>query len=218
MGCPPSQVAFSRYGERAASNHPPGTAPTHMTSNWAFQGIIPVLWMSVGRAFWMVMIFGDFEFDVRRRSLRSAGRIVRVKGQVADLLTLLVERPGELITREEIQRRLWPDRNVEFDHSLDVIVSRLRATLGDRSPSPRYIETVTGKGYRFIEPVHPKPEPAPLARPRHSWTRRLATYVAVGLVAAVVAVLFARTRYDKFVPGPRASESPTSSRNTPANP
>ena len=166
----------------------------------------------------MVMIFGDFEFDVGRRSLRSAGRIVGVKGQVADLLTLLVERPGELITREEIQRRLWPDRNVEFDHSLDVIVSRLRATLGDRSPSPRYIETVTGRGYRFIETVQQKPDLAPLDRPRHSWTRRLATYVAVGLVAAIVAVLFARTRYDKFVPSPRASESPTSSRNTPANP
>jgi DNA-binding winged helix-turn-helix (wHTH) protein len=166
----------------------------------------------------MVMVFGDFEFDVRRRSLRSAGRIVRVKGQVADLLTLFVERPGELITREEIQRRLWPDRNVEFDHSLDVIVSRLRAALGDRSPTPRYIETVTGRGYRFIEPVHPKPEPAPLDTRRPSWTRLVATYLAVGLVAAIVAVLFARTRYDKFIPSPRASEPPTSSRNTPAIP
>lgn len=160
----------------------------------------------------MVMIFGDFEFDARRRSLRSAGRVVRVKGQVADLLTLFVERPGELITREEIQRRLWPDRNVEFDHSLDVIVSRLRATLGDRSPSPRYIETVTGKGYRFIEPVNPTPEPPPLDTRRHSRTRRLAPYLAVGLAAAIVAVLIARTRYDKLVPSPRASDSPSQSR------
>jgi DNA-binding winged helix-turn-helix (wHTH) protein len=166
----------------------------------------------------MVVIFGDFELDLRRRSLRSAGRIVRIKGQVADLLTLFVERPGELITREEMRRRLWPDRNVEFDHSLDVIVSRLRATLGDRSPSPRYIETVTGRGYRLIEPVHPKAEPPPPDKRRHSWTRRLAAYVAVGLVAAIVAVLFARTRYDKLVPSPRASQSPTSSRNTPAIP
>ena len=101
----------------------------------------------------MVKTFGDFEFDDRRRRLRAGGQPVRLSGQAVDLLCLLLERPGELIAREEIERRLWPDTTVDFNHSLDVVVSRLRTVLGDKGSSPRYIETVPRKGYRFIEPV-----------------------------------------------------------------
>ena len=90
----------------------------------------------------MVRIFGDFEFDDSRRCLTAGGHPVHLRGQTVDLLVLLLEKPGELRTRDELQRRLWPDRNVEFDHGLDVLVSRLRALLGERSPQPRYIETV----------------------------------------------------------------------------
>jgi DNA-binding winged helix-turn-helix (wHTH) protein len=160
----------------------------------------------------MLRSFGDFEFDDQRRCLSSAGRRVRMSGQALDLLSLLLERPGELTTREEIQRRLWPDSTVEFDHSLDVTVSRLRATLGDRGSTPRYIETVPRKGYRFIEPVSAKPE-GRLADQRLLWTRRLATYAAVAILAAVMAVLFVRTRYDKFTPqhAPRNRPAPHSS-------
>ena len=82
---------------------------------------------------------------------------MRLSGQAVDLLCLLLERPGELIPREEIERRLWPDRNVDFNHSLDVVVSRLRTVLGDKGSSPRYIETVPRKGYRFIELVTATP-------------------------------------------------------------
>ncbi len=165
----------------------------------------------------MVRSFGDFEFDDQRRCLSSAGRRVRMSGQALDLLSLLVERPGDLITREEIQRRLWPDSTVEFDHSLDVTVSRLRAILGDRGATPRYIETVPRKGYRFIEPVSAKPEGGLTNERRPTWTRRLATYAAVAILAAVVAVLFARTRYDKLTPGhaPRSRPAPRSSRARP---
>ena len=106
----------------------------------------------------MVKTFGDFEFDDRRRGLRARGQPVRLSGQPIDLLCQLLERPGELITREEIEHRLWPDRNVHFDHSLDVVVSRLRTVLGDKGPSPRFIETVPRRGYRFIEPVTARPE------------------------------------------------------------
>ena len=131
---------------------------------------------------------------------------MRLGGQAVDLLCLLLERPGELITREEIERRLWPDRNVAFNHSLDVVVSRLRTVLGDKGSSPRYIETVPRKGYRFIEPVTATEE----ARPeRRHWSRRLVTYAAVAILAAIVAILFARTRYDKFVPGDRSQASPS---------
>ena len=154
----------------------------------------------------MVKTFGDFEFDDRRRRLRAGGQPVRVSGQAVDLLCLLLERPGELITREEIARRLWPDTTVDFDHSLDVVVSRLRTVLGDKGSPPRYIETMPRKGYRFIEPVTGKPEARPA---RRHWSRRLVTYAAVAILAALVAILFARTRYDKFVPPDRSQASPT---------
>ena len=70
----------------------------------------------------MVKTFGDFAFDDHRRRLWAGGQPVMLSGQALDLLCLLLERPGELTTREEIERRLWPDRNVDFNHSLDVIV------------------------------------------------------------------------------------------------
>ena len=155
----------------------------------------------------MVKTFGDFEFDDRRRSLSAGGLLVRLSGQAVDLLCLLLERPGELITREEIERRLWPDRNVDFHHSLDVVVSRLRTVLGDKGASPRYIETVPRKGYRFIEPVTTRPEARPANQPR-CWSRRLVAYGAVAILAAILAILFAHTRYDKFVPSQRSQVSP----------
>jgi DNA-binding winged helix-turn-helix (wHTH) protein len=154
----------------------------------------------------MVKTFGDFEFDDRRRSLKAGGQSVRLSGQAVDLLSLLLERPGELIPREEIERRLWPDRNVDFHHSLDVVVSRLRSVLGDSGANPRYVETVPRKGYRFIEPVTEGLDERRVTEPRR-WPRQLLTYAAVVIVAAILAILFARTRYDKLVP-PERSEAP----------
>src|SRR5262245_31960181 len=101
--------------------------------------------------------FGDFEFDDHRRALRSGGQPVKLTGQAVDLLCLLLDRPGALVTREEIERTLWPDSHVVQPHSLDVIISRLRTALGDKGSSPRYIETVPRRGYRFIEPVTAEP-------------------------------------------------------------
>jgi len=166
----------------------------------------------------VVKTFGDFEFDDRRKGLRAGGRPVKLTGQAVDLLCLLLERPGELITRQEIESRLWPDRNVGFHHSLDVVVNRLRTVLGDKGASPRYIETVPRKGYRFIEPVTaaaPVTEPVMAAAPeprsanklRH-WSRRLAAYAAVAMLAAILAILFAHTRYDKNVSSHRSQVSP----------
>jgi len=156
----------------------------------------------------VVKTFGDFEFDDRRRRLKARGRPVKISGQAVDLLCLLLGRPGELISREEIERRLWPDRNVNFDHSLDVVVSRLRTILGDKGPSPRYIETVPRRGYRFIEPVTTTLEARTAQVPRQ-WRRRLITYAAVAILAAILAIVFARTRYEKFVPPQRSQPSPT---------
>ena len=155
----------------------------------------------------MVKRFENFEFDDRRRSLRAGAQPVKLTGQATDLLALLLERPGELITREEIERRLWPDRNVDFHHSLDVVVSRLRTALGDKGTSPRYIETVPRKGYRFIEPVTARTVIAPANDPWR-WRRTLLPYAAVAILAALLAILYARTRYDDFVPSRRSQASP----------
>jgi DNA-binding winged helix-turn-helix (wHTH) protein len=159
--------------------------------------------------FAVIKTFGDFAFDDRRRALKDGGRPVRLSGQAADLLCLLLERPGELITREEIERRLWPDRNVDFHHSLDVVVNRLRTVLGDKGANLRYIETVPRKGYRFIEPVTAAaPDPRSANKLRH-WSRRLAAYAVVAMLAAILAILFAHTRYDNTVSSHRSQVSPT---------
>jgi DNA-binding winged helix-turn-helix (wHTH) protein len=152
--------------------------------------------------------FGDFQFDDQRRRLETGGRPVRLTGQVVELLCFFLERPGELLAREEIERRLWPDRTVDFGHSIDVVVSRLRTILGDKGPHSRYIETVPRRGYRFIGPVTTIAERARTNVP-HGWKRRLATYAAVAILAACVAILVARTRYEKVVApgGARASEA-----------
>jgi len=157
----------------------------------------------------VVKTFAEFEFDDRRRRLCAHGKPVRISGQTLELLCLLLDQPGELITREQIEHRLWPDRTVAFDHSLDVVVSRLRTVLGDRGPSPRYIETVPRRGYRFIEPVTTRIEARPASAARY-WRRPLVTYAAVAILAAIVAILFARTRYDRFVPS-RLPHSTTAS-------
>jgi len=147
----------------------------------------------------MLKTFGDFEFDDQQKILTAAGRSIRLRGQTVELLCLLLERPGELIMREEICRRLWPESHVEFEHSLDVVMSRLRSTLGEESGKPRYIETVPRKGYRFIEPVAMKAE-APRSRERFDRAGRLGKYVAVAILVAIVAILIVRSRYDKFAP------------------
>jgi len=150
--------------------------------------------------------FGDFEFDDASMKLTRAGQRVRLTGQALGLLALLLEHPGEVVTREEIQRKLWPDSNVEFEHSIDVVLNRLRKALGDNSRDPRYVQTVPRNGYRFIEAVKSGPGRGPLMV-QSGWIRRLRTYAAIALLAAAAAFLYARTRYDKLV---RVHAAPTS--------
>jgi len=95
--------------------------------------------------------FGAFEFDPSSRELRRRGLKVRVTPQAATLLSVLVEQPVRMRTREEIQRRLWPDHTfVDFDHSLNKVVHTLREALDDSATQPRFIETVMTQGYRFL--------------------------------------------------------------------
>jgi len=89
--------------------------------------------------------------------LRKSGVKLRLQGQPLQILVLLLERAGEVVTREELRQSLWPsDTFVDFDHSLNTAINKVRDTLGDSASSPRYIETLSRRGYRFIAPVQRK--------------------------------------------------------------
>jgi TolB-like protein/Tfp pilus assembly protein PilF len=98
--------------------------------------------------------FGDFEFDSRARQLRRHGHTIRLHGQPLEILGLLLERPAQVVLREELRARLWPqDTFVDFEHSLNAAVNKLREALDDDANNPRFIETVPRRGYRFISAV-----------------------------------------------------------------
>src|SRR5918993_3072309 len=95
--------------------------------------------------------FGAFELDVRSRELRKDGVCIRLQEQPFEILRLMLERPGDVVTRDQLRQRLWPDGTyVDFEHSLNAAVKRLRAALGDDADNPRYVETLPRRGYRFI--------------------------------------------------------------------
>src|SRR5215471_5602298 len=98
--------------------------------------------------------FGSFELDLSTRELRKHGLKVKIPPQAFCLLTCLLTRPGELVTRDELIRQLWPgDTHVEFEGNLNAITRVLREALGDSARNPRFIETEPKLGYRFIAPV-----------------------------------------------------------------
>src|SRR5579863_595890 len=98
--------------------------------------------------------FGAFELDVRSAELRKQGRKIRLEGQPIHILICLLENPGELVTREELHRRLWPaDTYVNFDHGLNAAVKRLRRALDDSADNPRFVETLPRRGYRFLAQI-----------------------------------------------------------------
>ena len=118
-----------------------------------------------------VRAFGPFEMNLQTGELRKSGLRLRLSGQPFQVLAVLVEHPGELVSREELHSRLWPaDTFVDFDHGLNNAVARIREVLEDSSGTPRYIETVPRRGYRFIAPVREAPSangsvPAPTSSP-----------------------------------------------------
>jgi Tol biopolymer transport system component/DNA-binding winged helix-turn-helix (wHTH) protein len=100
--------------------------------------------------------FGSFQLNLRARELRRNGMKVRVPDQSIEVLAMLLEHPGEVVTREELHRRLWPNGTiVEFDTSINAAIKRLRQALDDSADDPRFIETLPRVGYRFIGPVEP---------------------------------------------------------------
>src|SRR5262249_49990171 len=124
--------------------------------------------------------------------VRKGGLRVRLQEQPLRLLLLLLERPGEIVTREEVRQALWPaDTFVDFDHSLATALAKLRTALGDSARSPRFIQTVAGRGYKFVAPAPPgEPPPAPPSPPagRSRWFASTAAFgfLAAGLLLAIV--------------------------------
>src|SRR5712675_994104 len=98
--------------------------------------------------------FGVFEADAATGELLKQGVRIKVNVQPFQVLLMLLERPGELLTREEISRELWPDGTfVDYEHGVNSAVNRIREALGDRARNPRFIETLARRGYRFVAPV-----------------------------------------------------------------
>jgi Tol biopolymer transport system component len=142
--------------------------------------------------------FGGFEADLRTGELRKDGVKLKFSGQPFQVLVILLERPGEVVTREELQKRLWPDTFVDVERNLNTAVNKIREVLGDSADSPRFIETIPRRGYRFIgeveAPVQPdvpgvtiEPDRTPHRHP--AWLKVGASVIALsvaGLAAFVV--------------------------------
>jgi DNA-binding winged helix-turn-helix (wHTH) protein len=101
-----------------------------------------------------ILSFGVFEVDLRACELRKQGVRVKLQDQPFQVLTLLLKRPGEVVSREELRSQLWgSDTFIDFDNGLNTLINKLREALGDSADSPRYIETLPRRGYRFIAPL-----------------------------------------------------------------
>src|ERR1700693_2217220 len=102
----------------------------------------------------VVRRFGSFEINLQSGELRQNGMRLRLSGQPFQILAVLVERPGEVVLREELHSKLWPaDTFVDFDHGLNNAVARIREVLDDSSDTPLYVETVPRRGHRLVAPV-----------------------------------------------------------------
>jgi TolB-like protein/DNA-binding winged helix-turn-helix (wHTH) protein len=140
---------------------------------------------------WAAIRFGVFEVDLRAGELRKQGVKIKLQEQPFQVLQVLLEKPGEIVTRDELRKRIWPsDTFVDFEGGVNNAIKRLREALGDRAETSRYIETLPRRGYRFIGPVNGKGKPlaeevrskakSPAAR------RGLQIGIGIGIAAAVL--------------------------------
>jgi DNA-binding winged helix-turn-helix (wHTH) protein len=146
--------------------------------------------------------FGLYEVDLAVRELRRAGILVKLQDRPFEVLAILVERPGEVITRDEFRQRLWPaDTLVDFDASLNTSVNKLRQALSDNAENPRFIATAGRRGYRFIAPAsavddaaQPVPAPGAISQGRsRRWPWIVAALGAgIAAMATIVAVALLR--------------------------
>lgn len=146
-----------------------------------------------------VIRFGSFEVDIRSGELRRSGVKLKLNGQPFDILVALLERPGEVVTREELRERIWSqDTFVDFEHGLNKAINKVREALGDSADNPRFVETLPRRGYRFLAPVaaaempEPPVEIPPLsaAAPPPPKPRRRFLYPALAAVALLAALVW----------------------------
>ena len=149
-----------------------------------------------------VLRFGPFEADLQAGVLRKRGLKIKLQAQPFQVLAALLEKPGAVVTRDELRRRLWPDDTfVDFEHGVNAAVTRLRQALGDSSEKPRYIETLSKRGYRFIGEVggpdvvsiEEPPSQLTVAPPRHplrKWAMLIAAAAALGALVVAASYLF----------------------------
>jgi Tol biopolymer transport system component/DNA-binding winged helix-turn-helix (wHTH) protein len=168
-------------------------------------GLLPI---RSGESPTRIFRFGPFQLDARAGELRKRGIKVRLPAQSLQVLLMLLDRPGELVTREEIRTKLWPDDTVvEFDPSINAAIKKLREALGDSAEEPRYVETLARRGYRFLGEVERvgepggegAPEPSTHLEPaapaataislRRVWKKLDAGWIAAGILAVALATV-----------------------------
>jgi Tol biopolymer transport system component/DNA-binding winged helix-turn-helix (wHTH) protein len=150
--------------------------------------------------------FGAFEADVQTGELRKDGVKLRFSGQPFQVLAILLERPGDVVTREELQKRLWPDTFVDVERNLNTAVNKIREILGDSAESPRFVETVPRRGYRFIGTLEP---PAQSQGPIEPTRLQKSRQVLLKIFAGVLAILllgFAAVSVYRWRPQQRTPE------------
>jgi Tol biopolymer transport system component/DNA-binding winged helix-turn-helix (wHTH) protein len=140
--------------------------------------------------------FDNFEVDPRSGELCKAGVKLKFGGQPLQVLSILLERAGEVVTREELQKRLWPDTFVDVDHNLNTAINKIREVLGDSAESPRYVETLPRRGYRFIGELELPLQPVVAVKPdRGAHSRQAWLKIAAGVLAIAVFALGALAVY-----------------------
>jgi len=162
-----------------------------------------------------IIRFGVFEADLAAGELRKNGSRIRLQEQPFQILTFLLERPGQVVTRQELREKLWSnDTFVDFDHSLNTAINKLREALKDSASTPRFIETVAKRGYRFLAPVetvNASREPSPASpgvaafhpelevpMPGRALTRGLFVLVQIMYLSFYLAALFHWSQIDRI--------------------
>ena len=141
-----------------------------------------------------ILSFGTFEVDLRAGELRKQGKRIRLQEQPFQVLTVLLQRPGDVVTREELRSQIWPeDTFVDFDNSLSTAISKLREALGDSADNPRFVETLPRRGYRFLALVTIDHEGSS-AITAERWKTAIAVAVITLVTASVAAGLLWRAR------------------------
>ena len=129
--------------------------------------------------------FGTFEVDLPAGEVRKGGVKLKLTGQPFQVLAILLKRPGEVVTREELQKQLWPDTFVDVDHNLNTAINKIREVLGDSAENPRYVETLPRRGYRFIGELERLVQPIVAVKPdrrshsREAWLKITAAGLAI---------------------------------------